>query len=65
MTGRLTLDDGSPVAAKGNTTVPSGRRLIVEFPGGGGLGDPIRRSRQARERDRRLGYVTETKKEDQ
>jgi N-methylhydantoinase B/oxoprolinase/acetone carboxylase alpha subunit len=64
MTGRLTLDDGSPVAAKGNTTVPAGRRLIVEFPGGGGLGDPARRSSQARERDRRLGYVTERKKGD-
>ena len=59
MTGRLTLDDGSPVAAKGNTTVPAGRRLIVEFPGGGGLGDPARRSSQARERDRLLGFVSD------
>jgi len=64
MTGRLTLDDGSPVAAKGNTTVSSGRHLIVEFPGGGGLGDPTQRDSQARERDRRLGYVTDTRKED-
>jgi len=63
MTGRLTLDDGTPVSAKGNTLVPSGRHLIIEFPGGGGLGNPSERSSQARERDRRLGYVTDDKKE--
>jgi N-methylhydantoinase B len=63
MTGRLTLDDGTPVAAKGNTIVPSGRHLIIEFPGGGGLGNPSERSSQARKRDRQLGYVTHEEKE--
>ena len=58
LTGNLTLDDGSPVAAKGNTVVPSGRHLIIEFPGGGGLGDPQDREHQARLRDQRLGYVS-------
>tara|TARA_B000000441_G_C21725617_1_gene342309 strand:+ start:40 stop:1056 length:1017 start_codon:yes stop_codon:yes gene_type:complete len=56
--GRLSLDDGTPVPAKGNTLVPGGRHLIVEFPGGGGLGEPERRMKEARLRDRRLGYVT-------
>lgn len=56
--GRLSLDDGTPVPAKGNTLVPGGRHLIVEFPGGGGLGKPERRMKEARLRDRRLGYVT-------
>tara|TARA_Y100001970_G_scaffold240977_1_gene304147 strand:+ start:4174 stop:7902 length:3729 start_codon:yes stop_codon:yes gene_type:complete len=56
--GRLSLDDGTPVPAKGNTLVPGGRHLIVEFPGGGGLGKPEQRMEEARLRDRRLGYVT-------
>ena len=56
--GRLSLDDGTPVPAKGNTLVPGGKHLIVEFPGGGGLGKPERRMKEARLRDRRLGYVT-------
>ena len=51
--GRLSLDDGTPVPAKGNTLVPGGRHLIVEFPGGGGLGKPERRMKEARLRDRR------------
>jgi len=59
MKGRLTLDDGTFVPAKGNTTVPAGRRLRIEFPGGGGLGDPLDRQAEARARDKRLGYVTE------
>ena len=58
LTGNLRLDDGTPVAAKGNTVVPSGRRLIIEFPGGGGLGDPRDREEGARLRDQRLGYVS-------
>ncbi|MBM36046.1 MAG: hypothetical protein CL460_02590 [Acidimicrobiaceae bacterium] len=56
--GRLSLDDGTAVPAKGNTLVPAGRHLIVEFPGGGGLGDPEHRTKEARHRDKRLGYVT-------
>ena len=59
MKGRLTLDDGTFVPAKGNTAVPAGRRLRIEFPGGGGLGDPLNRQAEARAKDKRLGYVTE------
>lgn len=58
LNGRLALDDGTPVAAKGNTTVPAGRRLRIEFPGGGGLGNPQHRKAEAKLRDQRLGYVT-------
>ena len=64
MTGCLTFDDGTVLPAKGNTIVPAGRRLIIEFPGGGGLGDPDRRDHLARQRDHRLGYVTGTQTED-
>jgi N-methylhydantoinase B/oxoprolinase/acetone carboxylase alpha subunit len=38
--------------------VPAGDRLIVELPGGGGLGDPHRRAREAIEADIAAGLVT-------
>jgi N-methylhydantoinase B len=53
--GSLTLDDGTPVPAKGLSTVAGDRRLIVSFPGGGGHGDPARRDPAAVERDRLHG----------
>ena len=57
--GRVSLDDGSPFDAKGKQLVPAGRRLIFELPGGGGWGDPSRRSPEAVGNDLAQGYVTE------
>ena len=57
--GRVSLDDGSPFDAKGKQLVPAGRRLIFELPGGGGWGDPTRRSPEAVGNDLAQGYVTE------
>jgi N-methylhydantoinase B len=59
--GSVGLDDGTRLNGKGWQHTPPGRRLILELPGGGGFGDPARRSAQARETDRRRGYVTEPK----
>ena len=56
--GRVTLDDGSVVNSKGRTTIAGNRRLIVEFPGGGGWGEPAERTDTAKEKDRRFGYTT-------
>ena len=56
-TGRLSLDDGTAVMAKGDTVIPSGRKLVIEFPGGGGLGPSSERDPKAEARDKRLGYV--------
>ena len=56
--GRLSLDDGTKVRAKGRSVIPAGRRLIVEFPGGGGYGDPADRDPQAAERDRQLEFTS-------
>ena len=53
--GSLTLDDGTPVPAKGLSTIAAGRRLVVSFPGGGGHGDPARRDPAAAERDHLYG----------
>ena len=55
--GRVYLDDGTPFAAKGRHTVPAGRRLILELPGGGGFGDPAERDPAAEANDRIQGYV--------
>ena len=55
--GRVYLDDGTPVAGKGRYTVPAGRRLVLELPGGGGFGDPADRDPAAAANDRRQGYV--------
>ena len=56
--GRLSLDDGSEVRAKGRSVIPGDRRLIVEFPGGGGYGDPADRSPDAVARDLQLEFVS-------
>ena len=56
--GRLSLDDGTEVRSKGRSVIPGGRRLIVEFPGGGGFGNPADRSPEAAARDLRLEFVS-------
>jgi N-methylhydantoinase B len=57
--GVVELDDGTRLRPKGWQHVPAGRRLILELPGGGGYGDPAKRSTNARAEDRSKGYVTE------
>ncbi|MGP1614232.1 MAG: hydantoinase B/oxoprolinase family protein, partial [Pollutimonas bauzanensis] len=54
--GKVTLDDGSVLAAKGRQQVPEGRRLVLELPGGGGYGAPAERSAADNERDTTRGY---------
>ena len=56
--GRLSLDDGTEMRAKGRSVIPAGRRLIVEFPGGGGYGNPTHRSPESLTRDHLLGFTT-------
>lgn len=56
--GRVELDDGTIMRPKGWQHVPAGRRLILQLPGGGGFGDPARRSNEARSNDVLKGYVT-------
>ena len=42
-TGRVRLGSGTELAKKGRQTIPAGDRLIMEMPGGGGIGDPMQR----------------------
>ena len=38
--GRLYLASGPDLDGKGTQTIPRGERVVIEMPGGGGLGDP-------------------------
>ena len=57
-TGRLSLASGVELKPKGLAVVPPGERLIVEMPGGGGMGPAADRDPAAVRRDVRLGYLS-------
>lgn len=50
--------DGRALPSKGRFTIQSGERVTLSLPGGGGLGNPRERAREAIEADLRDGYVT-------
>ena len=56
--GTLHLASGAIVPPRGTQVIPTGERLVVEMPGGGGLGDPLKRDPQAVQRDVAMGYVS-------
>jgi N-methylhydantoinase B len=56
--GAARLGSGAALATKATHTVPAGDRLVVELPGGGGLGDPKRRPRARIDADIAAGLVT-------
>ena len=56
--GAARLASGARFDDKAVHTVPAGDRLIVELPGGGGLGDPRRRSPDRIRADLEAGYVS-------
>jgi N-methylhydantoinase B len=56
--GRLRLESGAELRAKGFQVIPAGDRLIVEMPGGGGYGDPYARDAERIADDVRNGLVT-------
>ena len=55
--GRVYLKDGSELRGKGQDVVPAGATLVLETPGGGGVGDPRRRDPAAVRRDEEEGLV--------
>lgn len=56
--GAARFDDGAPMRGMGRDVIPAGRRLIVDTPGGGGIGDPASRDSQALAQDVRAGFVS-------
>ena len=55
--GELRRADGGVLSGKGAHRIGPAERLIVRTPGGGGYGDPARRSPVADEIDRLRGYI--------
>jgi N-methylhydantoinase B len=56
--GAARLSNGEELVGKGVHVVPAGERLIIETPGGGGLGDPRGRAPEALHRDLEAGLVS-------
>lgn len=58
--GVVRLDSGLALRGKGLDEVPAGARLVLETPGGGGMGSPAARDRAVLERDVVAGLVSPT-----
>ena len=56
--GRVYVPGAGEMRVKGREVVPPGHRIVLETPGGGGLGDPRRRDPQKVEEDVVDGFVT-------
>jgi len=56
--GRLSLGSGEELKPKGLAVVPAGDRLVIEMPGGGGMGSPRDRDPALVRRDVLLGYLS-------
>ena len=56
--GTARLASGPRFEDKAVHTIPPGDRLVVELPGGGGLGDPRRRDPERIRADLEAGYIT-------
>jgi len=56
--GTLSLASGATVPPRGTQVIPAGERLVVEMPGGGGLGVAEKRDPQAVASDVANGYVS-------
>lgn len=56
--GRVYLDTGEELAGKGRDVVPAGAMLVLETPGGGGIGDPRARPQEKVVADVRAGLVS-------
>jgi N-methylhydantoinase B len=56
--GRVAQKSGKPLRTKGLQVIPDGDRLILELPGGAGLGNPAERDPALVARDVRDGLVS-------
>jgi len=57
-TGAVRLADGTPLKGMGREMIPAGARLVVETPGGGGIGHPGDRDLVLLEDDVRRGFIS-------
>ena len=61
--GAVRLKSGKVLRPKGFQVIPDGDRLILELPGGGGMGEPVRRDPALVARDVRDGLVSRAEAE--
>lgn len=54
---RVYLKDGPTLRGMGQETVPAGARLVLETPGGGGIGPADERKREDQQQDEREGLL--------
>ena len=55
--GRVYIKGGPELRGKGQDTIPAGATLVLETPGGGGMGDARRRDASAAEADETAGLA--------
>jgi N-methylhydantoinase B len=56
--GHLALASGEGLASKGRHFIPTGDRVVIMSPGGGGIGDPKKRDRAAVAQDLANGLIS-------
>ena len=56
--GTIHLQSGSALSGKGTQTIPLGDRVVIEMPGGGGLGDARTRNTEDVAADLRAGLIS-------
>jgi N-methylhydantoinase B len=60
MAGTLSLGSGATLKSKGQQTIAKHESVIIEMPGGGGLGNPLDRAPARVAEDVHLGMVSRT-----
>jgi len=56
--GAARLASGTVLATKAVHTIPPGDRIVLELPGGGGVGDPGRRAKSRIDADLTSGLIS-------
>ncbi len=56
--GAARLADGTPLKGMGREMIPAGARLVIETPGGGGIGEATARERDLARSDARKGFIS-------
>jgi len=62
--GQVTLSDGTKMRGKGTQAIGENQRVVLSLPGGGGVGSPDQRDREALARDIRNEYISEAQLRD-
>ena len=58
-TGTVSISSGTKIVDKGMYEIPAGERLVLQTPGGGGIGNPAERDRDAVAQDLSDGLISQ------